>query len=344
MVDLHSLGQRLVREHQAVPQHVGGDVEHVLGDDERPLAQQGQRLAGGDEPEGGSRGRAVLEVLDEIGQAVRGRLPRRLHDVDGVLQRARIERDIVGGALEVEQGLGREHHRRGGRRHAVAADDLGLLAGRRVVHEDLHQEAIPLGLGQGVHALVLDGVLGGHDEERLGDGERLSADGDLVLGHDLEQRRLHLGRSPVDLVGQQEVDEHRAQLDIELLAALAPDARAGDVGRQEVGGELDAGEGAAHGDGEGLHGQGLGQTGHALEQQVPAGEQADQEALDHAVLADDDPLDLPRHHLELHRGGRYRWRSRCRRHVRRGLRVVGTGRLLHPPQARGVGAVPGRGR
>ena len=39
-------------------------------------------------------------------------------------------------------------------------------------------------------------------------------------------------------------------------------------------------------------GQRLGQAGHALEQHVAAGEQADQQPLEHRVLADDDALDL----------------------------------------------------
>ena len=60
----------------------------------------------------------------------------------------------------------------------------------------------------------------------------------------------------------------------------------------EVGGELEAGERAADDVGERRHGERLRQTGNALDQAVAAGEQADHRPLDHAVLADDDPLDL----------------------------------------------------
>ena len=49
----------------------------------------------------------------------------------------------------------------------------------------------------------------------LGHRVALLADGDLALLHHLEQRRLHLGRGPVDLVGEQEVAEHGAQLGVE---------------------------------------------------------------------------------------------------------------------------------
>ena len=47
------------------------------------------------------------------------------------------------------------------------------------------------------------------------DLEGLVADRDLVLLHDLEERGLDLGRRPVDLVGEQEVGEDGAGLDLE---------------------------------------------------------------------------------------------------------------------------------
>ena len=65
-----------------------------------------------------------------------------------------------------------------------------------------------------------------------------------------------------------------------------------DVGRHEVGGELDPGERPADHVGERRHGQRLRQAGHAFDQAVTAGQEAYERALDHAVLADDDPLHL----------------------------------------------------
>ena len=109
------------------------------------------------------------------------------------------------------------------------------------------QEAVALRLGQRVDALGLDRVLGGQHEERVGQRVGDPADGDLPLGHDLEQRRLHLGRRAVDLVGEHEVGEHRAELDVEGVLAGLVDAGADDVGGHQVGGELQAGERAADG-------------------------------------------------------------------------------------------------
>ena len=72
------------------------------------------------------------------------------------------------------------------------------------------------------------------------------------------------------------------------------DLRADHVGGQQVRRELDALERRVDRLGERSHRERLGQPGHALEQHVAAGEQADQQPVDHVVLADDPPRDLPR--------------------------------------------------
>ena len=53
--DLDALGQRLVRQHQAVAHDVGRHVEHVLGHDVGAAAQQRERPSGGDQAEAGPR-------------------------------------------------------------------------------------------------------------------------------------------------------------------------------------------------------------------------------------------------------------------------------------------------
>ena len=50
--------------------------------------------------------------------------------------------------------------------------------------------------------------------------------------------------------------------------------------------------------GEGAHRQGLGESRHALEQHVPAGEQADQQPLHHRGLSDQPAPDLLGHAAE----------------------------------------------
>jgi hypothetical protein len=107
-------------------------------------------------------------------------------------------------------------------------------------HDHLQHEPVHLRLGQGVRPLLLHRVLRGEHEERLFEGERGLADGDLAFLHRLEQRALDLRRGAVDLVGEDEVGEDGALLDEELRLLLVVDEGAEEVGREEVRGELDA--------------------------------------------------------------------------------------------------------
>ncbi len=211
--------------------------------------------------------------------------------------------------LQPGELVGAQHGVRHGGLGAHPVDDLALLGRCRVVDVDLHQKAVALGLGQRVDALALDRILCCQHEERIRHRVALPAEGDLPLCHHFEQRRLHLCRRPVDLIGQHEVGEDRPELGVEPLRARPVDARPDDVGRHQVGGELEARERAADRPRERLDGEGLGDAGHALEQAVAAREQADHHPLDEAFLADDDALDLE--HDPLQRsgvgGGRASW-------------------------------------
>ena len=114
--------------------------------------------------------------------------------------------------LEVRDRLGREHLLEfGGFSLGGRGEDLLLFFVRWVADPDIEHEAVELGFGQGVGAFLLDGILGGDDEERVREVQGLLADGDLTLLHGLEQRGLGLGRGPVDLVGEDDVREDRAR-------------------------------------------------------------------------------------------------------------------------------------
>ena len=180
--------------------------------------------------------------------------------------------DLLGRALQLHDRLGLQHLARLRRVDAHPAEDLELLVPARVRHVDLDQEPVPLCLGQRVDALGLDRVLGRDHDERLRHREGLAADRHLPLGHQLQHRRLDLGRRAVHLVGEDEVHEGRAELDVERLAGLPVDPGADDVGRHQVGSELDPGERTADHRGEGAHGQRLGDARNTLEQAVPLGE------------------------------------------------------------------------
>ena len=175
--------------------------------------------------------------------------------------------------------------RLGAGRHPV--EDFTLFPPLRVGHDQLEHEPVDLRLRQRIRALMLDRVLGRQHQEELGQWESLAADGDLLLLHRFQQCTLHLGRRAVDLVGQEDIGEDRPLLDREVAASLVVDHGADQVGGQQVGGELDAVESARDGRREGPHRQGLGQPGNSLEQDVAIGEEPDEQALDHGMLADD---------------------------------------------------------
>ncbi len=82
---------------------------------------------------------------------------------------------------------------------------------------------------------------------------------------------------------------------LEVAASVGPllkDVRAGDVHRHQVGRELDATEPQRHRLGHLADQQGLGQSRHAHQQGVPAGEEANRQPFDHLVMPDDHPPKL----------------------------------------------------
>jgi hypothetical protein len=97
---------------------------------------------------------------------------------------------------------------------------------------------------------------------------------------------LHLGRGTVDFVRQHQVVEDRALLEYEAAGFRAIDFRTGDVGRQQVRGELDTVELGFDAFGEFFDGLGLGQARGAFDQHVAVGKQGDEQALDEFFLAE----------------------------------------------------------
>ena len=170
--------------------------------------------------------------------------------------------------------------------------DLELGIGLRIVHPHMHQEAVQLRLWQRVGAFLLDRILGGHHQEQCRQWPSLPAHRHLPLTHRLQQRRLHLGRRAIDFVGQQQGMENRPGLEFEAPVLRPPDLGAGQIGRQQVGGELHAGKIGLETRGQRPDGGGLGQSRRAFHQQVAIGQQGDQQALDKSTLAHDFPREV----------------------------------------------------
>jgi hypothetical protein len=205
-----------------------------------------------------------------------------------------------------------------------------------IANRELHGEAVELGFGQRVGAVMLDGVLRGDDEERRAEGMLDVVHGDLPLGHRLQQGALRAGGGAVDFVGQQHIGKDWAGQKLKLAGLLVEDAKAGDVAGQQVRGTLHAGEAATDGGGQRLGQRGLAQPRQVLQQQVPPGQQAPQDALDHLGLAANRPVQRRPQPGQLRpmllRHGRRRRCCRCPRLRRagwlgRGHRLDRLGRL-----------------
>ena len=184
---------------------------------------------------------------------------------------------------------GDRHVGAGGRDHDLA---LGRLVG--IADIDLQQEAVELGFGQGIGAFLLQRVLRGEHVERRRQVVALAGDGDVLLLHRLQQRRLGARAGAVDFVGHQQLGEDRALDEAEGAAAavaLLQHFGAQDVGRHQVGRELDALASMPEHDAQGLDQLGLGEAGHADQQQVTAGQQRNQRLIDDLLLAINDLAD-----------------------------------------------------
>ena len=117
------------------------------------------------------------------------------------------------------------------------------------------------------------------------------------LLHGFEQRRLRLGRRAVDFVRQQDVGKDRARNKSPGAMAggsvLFDDVGSGDVGRHQIGRELDALENQAQRLGQRANQQSLRGSRQAGDQAVAADEERNEHLLDHFFLSDDHFLDFP---------------------------------------------------
>ena len=118
-------------------------------------------------------------------------------------------------------------------------------------------------------------------------------DGDLLLGHRLEQCGLRLRRRAVDLVDEDDVREDRPRTELEVPRLLVEDREPGDVGRLEVRRALDAlGHGALDAPRDRSGENGLRRARDVLEEDVPVARERCQDELDLVALSVDDRLDV----------------------------------------------------
>ena len=258
----------------------------------RPFAPSTRYCAG---PRAGAVREILVDRVERLGPRRGGSRsrPRGRDEPGGVADDAVGDRHAADELLQPQHFVRSEHAvGLGGELAGRPLDDLHLFIDRRVLHLQVEHEPVELGLRQRIGPFHFDRVLRGDDEERRLELVRLAADRDFAFLHGLQQGGLRLGRRAVDFVGQQEVGEDRPLHERHAVLAgrliLFHHVGAGDVGRHQVGRELHAAELHLERAGQRAGHQRLAQARHAVQQNVPAAQQANQQRVDDLVLADDD--------------------------------------------------------
>ena len=151
---------------------------YILGGDEVPALYEGVGLGGPEEGQGAPGAYAQLYPLHTAGGLAEGGYVAHHYLVDVYLPGLLLKGEYVllgADGFELRKGLGR----------AEALQNGHLLLGGGGSHGYAHEEAVQLGLGQGIGAKGLHRVLGGDNEEG---GRQLPGDavnGDGALGHAL---------------------------------------------------------------------------------------------------------------------------------------------------------------
>ena len=181
------------------------------------------------------------------------------------------------------------------RAFGCAIEHFGQFSGAGIIHQQLEKEPVQLRFGQRVGSLLVDGILCRQHEKRLGQSPHFPGGGYLLLLHRFEQRGLGLGRRAIDFISQDQVREDRASLKLEFATALGvfhDEVGPEDVGRHQVGGELDAVERKLEDFAQRADEQRLAEAGHAFEQHMAASENGDQCPFDDRVVANDHLADF----------------------------------------------------
>ena len=257
-------------------EHLVADGADVFRNHVAAALDEGIGLGGHGQGDAGTRGSAVGDEALQLLEAVFSGGAGGIDDIHDVTLDFLVHIDVadhVAGANDVfrlHHGLGL-----GELSGIVHTDNLSLLVLLGIGDHHLEHKTVHLGFRQGIGAFLLDGVLGGHHQERIRQFISIVADGHLALLHGFQQGALDLGRGTVDFIGQDEVGEDGALVHFEGFFLLGVDQGTYYVGRQQVRGELDTAELGIHRLGQGVDGQGLGQAGDTFQQNVAAAEQAD---------------------------------------------------------------------
>src|SRR5437588_2926246 len=189
------------------------DVAHVVGCGEVATANCRKRFCAEQQSDGGARAGAIMH---------RRMIARAPHDIYYIALHARLdphmlylgattrnrvdftERLDVNSieATSIEAGIPTGH-------------DLQFIFSRRIREQNLQQKASELRFGQRVSALVFDRIFGCEHTEQRRQRISFAIYRDLSLFHRFQEGCLCLWRRAIDLVGEQNVREHRTMSQVE---------------------------------------------------------------------------------------------------------------------------------
>ncbi len=239
---------------------------------------------------------AEAEVLVRNRRGGVGLGMRSEHEAHGIILHVRCDGDFAHEFHEFHERVAVEDFvDLGFRAGGGAVDDFFQVRCARIADENLEEETVELRFGQWIRAFLINRVLRGHDEEGFGELAKFAAGSDLFFLHGFEHGGLGLGRGAIDFVGEDEMREDRAALELKFAPAgvsFHDEVRAEDVGGHEVGRELDAAERHVEHFAERANEERLAQARHAFEQHVAAAKQRDQRAFDDLGVTDDDFADF----------------------------------------------------
>ena len=276
---------RVVGE-QAVPQDVGKNSLDVIGVHGGLAVEQCVGPGGGLQREGAADGHGVI-LTDERPGGLAERKEVALESVgdgeggDFLLEDDELlERENTGGVFGVGGSV------------AVKLEnvELGFLRGQG--HGNGEEEAIKLGFWKREGARGGSIVLSGDHQEGDGQGLGFAVNGDLVFVHRLKKSGLGARRSAIDFVGEEEVGKDGARDEIEIAVLLPVEIVSDDVGREEVGRELQSFKTAAQGDRKGRSEGGLSDAGGAGHQGVSPGKKGSEQKVGGLLRSEDGGIEL----------------------------------------------------
>ena len=207
-----------------------------------------------------------------------GRAPRRVDDVEEIIDDFRRDLHVANGGLNRENFVERKNRferiERG--RFAIGVQDGAFGGAVGIADRKAHQEAVELAFGERVRSFELDRVFGRDDEEGARERTRRSVGGNLAFARRFEGRALRSRRRAVDFVGEDDVRENRARDELEILRLRAVNVGADDVERDEVGSELNSGKSRVQTARERLAEKRFTDAGNVFEKKVSFGEKGDE--------------------------------------------------------------------